>query len=132
VTLKPPPEPDLDLPVIKHFLLFNASPGLSEESLAELLLAASRLPQEIPEPQNFQLGEAFEAVMPPRWTFCMSMEFPDDAALDRYTQHPVHLAFRDMLRERIEDKQVQTIRRRSSAEELCEMARSAARRETAG
>jgi hypothetical protein len=113
--------------MIKHFLLFNAPPQLSEESLAELLLAARRLPEEIDEPRNFQLGEAYAAVMEPRWRFCMSMEFPDDAALARYTEHPVHLAFRELLRERIEDRQVQTVRGCDTPEELCALARSSQR-----
>jgi hypothetical protein len=111
--------------MIKHFLLFNAPPQLSQESLAELLLAARHLPQEIQEPRNFQVGAAFAAVMEPRWRFCMSMEFDDEAALERYTQHPLHLAFRELLLERIEDRQVQTVRGCDSPEELCALARAA-------
>ncbi|MDO8208912.1 Dabb family protein [Conexibacter sp. CPCC 206217] len=111
--------------MIKHFLLFNAPPQLSQESLAELLLAARHLPQGIEEPRNFQIGAAFAAVTEPRWRFCMSMEFEDEAALQRYTDHPLHLAFRDLLRERIEDRQVQTVRCCDSAEELCALARAA-------
>jgi hypothetical protein len=96
--------------MIRHFLLFSFPDEMPEAETAEILREAALLPERIPEISSFHLGETFDAVMPPRWGTCMSMEFEDEAALRRYIDHPAHVTFRDLFRSKVHDRMTHTVR----------------------
>jgi hypothetical protein len=96
--------------MIRHFVLFTPPDSIPADELDDLLRAAAALPRSISDIRNFHLGQTFDAVMQPRWAYCLSMEFEDEAALARYVEHDAHRAFRDAFRVAIDDRVTHTAR----------------------
>jgi stress responsive alpha/beta barrel protein len=74
-------------------LVWLKEPG-SEADRQRLIDAAHAFLREIPEVRRLSVGQAVPRASPlldSSFDLCLVMEFDDQAALDRYAQHPVHL-----------------------------------------
>ena len=59
----------------------------------QIIEAAHRFAREIPEVQNLSVGQSLPKSSPyvdASFDICLSMQFDDQAAMDRYNKHPVH------------------------------------------
>jgi len=79
---------------LNHIGLFWLKEPGSANDRQKLIDAAHRFAREIPEVQLLSVGESVPKSSSPLDTsfdICLIMQFDDQAAMDRYAKHPVHL-----------------------------------------
>lgn len=89
--------------MITHVVLFWLDKG-GTISRAELLKAASAL-ESVPGVENFRFGapvSSERSVVDDSFDVAISMDFTDAEAMDRYQNHPDHVAFvRDWVKDKV-------------------------------
>ncbi len=77
--------------MIRHTVVFTLKHEAASAAEADFLATARRELQSIPGLENF---EQLRQISPKTdYAFGFSMEFADQAAYDRYNDHPAHIAF---------------------------------------
>ena len=76
---------------IRHVVLFKYKPGTSETIVAEAVTQLNALPHQIPEILSWSIIED-EGRRPGSYRFVLIATFRDLAAVDRYLEHPAHVA----------------------------------------
>lgn len=73
-------------------LVWLKNPG-DHADRQRVIEAAHRFAREIPEVQSLSVGQphrSASALVDSSFDICLTMQFEDQAALDRYARHPVH------------------------------------------
>jgi hypothetical protein len=73
-------------------LIWLKNPG-DQADRQRVIEAAHRFAREIPEVQSLSVGQPHRSTSPlvdTSFDICLTMQFEDQAALDRYARHPVH------------------------------------------
>ena len=84
----PIPKPSL----IHIGLIWLKNPGNAAER-QQLIDALHQFEREIPEVQSLAVGQTLTSTSPlvdSTFDVCFTMQFDDQAAVDRYSEHPVH------------------------------------------
>jgi hypothetical protein len=79
--------------LVQHVLLMKFSEPLDQAGESELREHAASWPRLIGEMTALRLGPSFTPERTRGYQYLMYMEFPDEASLRRYQDHPVHKAF---------------------------------------
>jgi len=78
---------------INHIGLVWLKEPANAEHRQRIIDAAHRFAREIPEVQCLSVGQSLPKASPyvdASFDICLSMQFADRAAMERYNQHPVH------------------------------------------
>ncbi len=78
---------------LQHIVLFGFGEELPTEDDAELLRQVASWPSAIGGMTALRLGRPLSSERTSGYQYLLYMEFPDEAALRAYQQHPVHQAF---------------------------------------
>jgi Stress responsive A/B Barrel Domain len=78
---------------IQHVLLMKFSEPLDQISESELREHVRSWPRLIGEMTALRIGPSFTPERTRGYQYLMYMEFPDEASLRRYQDHPAHKAF---------------------------------------
>ncbi|SHE81206.1 Stress responsive A/B Barrel Domain [Kaistia soli DSM 19436] len=76
---------------IRHVVLFTYKPETPESVIAEAIGLLNALPKAIPEILDWAIIED-EGKRPGSYRFVLIASFDDLAAVDRYLDHPAHVA----------------------------------------
>jgi fructose-bisphosphate aldolase class II len=74
-----------------HIVLFEAKLDAAEEDVARLVTEARAKLTQIPGVSNLRAGWVTQADSP--WRVVLSMEFEDEAGLESYRTHPLHVDY---------------------------------------
>lgn len=76
---------------IRHVVLFTYKPETPEPVIAQAIGLLNALPAEISEIRSWAISED-EGKRPGSYRFVLIATFDDLAAVDRYIEHPAHVA----------------------------------------
>jgi hypothetical protein len=85
---------------LQHIVLFSFPRELSEEEAADMRAMVASWPAEIGLMSKCRFGTDLTGARTRGYGYLLYTEFPDQAALDEYRAHPVHMRFFDWLMER--------------------------------
>lgn len=85
--------------MLQHVVLFRFGQALSAAEEEEMRAAVARFPQQVGEATRLRLGTDLTGARTDGYQYLLYSEFPDDASLRRYRDHPVHQDFLRWLRE---------------------------------
>ena len=85
--------------MLVHIVMFRRKPGIDRDEAieSEFVSGLGKLPQRIPLIQDWRLS-ANELERPTSWHYVLESSFGDEAALDSYLTHPMHVAVVGSLR----------------------------------
>lgn len=86
--------------MLQHVVLFRFPQGLTPGEEDEMRAAIARFPGEVGEVTRLRFGSDLTGSRTDGYQYLLFSEFPDEAALQRYREHPVHQEFLQWLRER--------------------------------
>lgn len=79
---------------LRHLVLFRFGTDAPPEQVAELIAQFGGLATLIPEVLGFEAGANISSEgLDQGYTHCFLIRFEDEAARDRYLQHPAHQSF---------------------------------------
>lgn len=78
---------------LQHVVLFSFPDDLSEADDAEMRRQVEAWPAEVGGMTSLRLGRSLNEERTRGYQYLLYTEFPDDAALTAYQQHPVHQRF---------------------------------------
>lgn len=79
--------------MLQHVVLFKFPQPLDADSEAEMRGAVAGFPESIGELTKLRLGTDLTGARTDGYQYLLMTEFADEAALQRYREHPVHQEF---------------------------------------
>lgn len=84
--------------MLQHVVLFKFPQPLSAQAEAEMRSAVAAFPERVGEVTRLRFGADLTGARTDGYQYLLLTEFPDEASLQRYRDHPVHQEFLAWLR----------------------------------